>query len=228
MKLNNPQLRDELCAQYVLGTLTGAARQRFSTYLRDDSDLQQRVAQWEQRLQPLAAGITPVEPSAATWRALSARLGFEEPAVKRESWWSWRPALAGFALLLIVSGVLLREPIRQNLLFLPDVEVAFVDESQGPLWKVEADTGNDRLVVTALGDVPVDRAKAMELWLLRDNDQPPVSLGLLPVRNGAVISVHAAASLRSGTGFAVSLEPAGGSPTGLPTGPVLYVQSLTS
>jgi anti-sigma-K factor RskA len=29
------------------------------------------------------------------------------------------------------------------------------------------------------------------------------------------------------TGFAVTLEPAGGSPSGAPTGPVLYVGKLT-
>lgn len=228
MKLENTQLRDELAAQFVIGTLQGAARQRFERYLRDDRDLQQRVEAWQERLQPMLNNIEAVDPSPSTWNALAQRLGFTETQNKRESWWSWRPALAGFAVLLIVTGIFLREPIRQEILFLPDVEVAFVDDTQGPLWKIEADTGNDRVVVTALGDVTVDTDKAMELWLLRDKDQPPVSLGLLPTANGGVISVRATAHIGAGTGFAVSLEPTGGSPTGLPTGPVLYVQSINT
>ncbi len=228
MKLNNEQIRDELSAQFVIGTLHGAARRRFESYLRDDRDLQQRVAAWQERLQPLLYSIESIDPSPSTWDALAQQLGFTEPKSERQSWWSWRPTLAGFAVLLIVSVIFLREPIRQDLLFFPDVEVAFVDDAQGPLWKIEADTGNDRVVVTALGDVSVDADKAMELWLLRDNGQPPVSLGLLPTASGGVISVHATAHIGAGTGFAVSLEPTGGSPTGLPTGPVLYVESINT
>ncbi len=226
MKLENESTRDALAAEYVLGTLQGAPRRRFEKYLKDDQALRAHVEAWQERLQPLLGNVAPVSPSPAVWQGLAHRLGFSETRAESARWWSWRPALAGFAVLLLVATLFLGEPIRQDWLFLPDVEVAFVDANQQPLWRVQADSGNDKLVVTALGDVAVDPGKAMELWLLRDNDQAPVSLGLLPVTNGDVITVRAPTAIQTGTGFAVSLEPTGGSPTGLPTGPVLYVQSL--
>lgn len=226
MKLENESTRDALAAQYVLGTLQGAPRRRFEQYLQADNALRDHVNDWQERLQPLLDGVEPVTPSPSVWSTLAERLGFTDAAPQQSSWWSWRPALAGFAVLLLIATIFLGEPIRQDWLFLPDVEVAFADANQQPLWKIEADSGNDKLVVTALGDVAVDADKTMELWLLRDNDQTPVSLGLLPTRNGEAVTVRASAAIATGTGFAVSLEPTGGSPTGLPTGPVLYVQSL--
>ena len=79
------------------------------------------------------------------------------------------------------------------------------------------------LLVKAVGAAPVDPGKALELWMLPQG-QPPRSLGVLPA--GDVVRVPLAgpsdAALANIPALAVSLEPAGGSPTGLPTGPVLY------
>jgi anti-sigma-K factor RskA len=46
-------------------------------------------------------------------------------------------------------------------------------------------------------------------------------------QNGSTV-VSRGRVLDNTAAFAVSLEPAGGSPTGAPTGPVLYVGKLTS
>ncbi len=48
--------------EYVLGTLQGEARDMFERQLATDFDLQSEVADWEQRLSPLAASIEPVVP----------------------------------------------------------------------------------------------------------------------------------------------------------------------
>lgn len=229
MKIQNEALRDELAARYVLGTMQGSARLRFEHYLRDDSALRQHVDTWQERLQPLLDGLSPVAPSPQVWPRIAKRLGIDDSAAKTAARsWFWRPAFGAFAVVLLISGVMLREPVRQNLLFLPDVQVAFADENQQPLWKVEVDSSNNRLRVTALRELAVADDKSMQLWLLRDGDQAPLSLGLLPIHAGEEIRAQARDAIISGTGLAVSLEPAGGSPTGLPTGPVLYVQSLPS
>ena len=63
----------------------------------------------------------------------------------------------------------------------------------------------------------------LELWMLPDG-QPPRSLGVLPAGGIARVPLvgPSDAALADIPALAVSLEPAGGSPTGLPTGPVLY------
>ncbi len=64
----------------------------------------------------------------------------------------------------------------------------------------------------------------LELWAAAGTGAPR-SLGLISA-SGA--SVFGRTRLPEGTDhLAVSLEPPGGSPTGAPTGPVLYVGKLT-
>ena len=49
---------------------------------------------------------------------------------------------------------------------------------------------------------------------------------LMSTRDTLIRSYMAGAILALAAAFAVSVEPAGGSPTGAPTGPVLYVGKL--
>jgi anti-sigma-K factor RskA len=65
---------------------------------------------------------------------------------------------------------------------------------------------------------------AWELWMLPGGDKPPVSLGLISTHETQTLTVaeQLAPRLDEAWGLAMSLEPKGGSPTGVPTGPVLY------
>ena len=58
----NPELRDRLAAEYVLGTLRGRARARFQSLLRYDPGLRRFVAEWEARIAPLAAAAGEIPP----------------------------------------------------------------------------------------------------------------------------------------------------------------------
>jgi anti-sigma-K factor RskA len=73
----------------------------------------------------------------------------------------------------------------------------------------------------------LESGKALELWALPDGGSP-VSLGLLPTQGEfhRVLTAAQRTALAGSKQLAVSLEPAGGSPTGLPTGPVLHVAPL--
>jgi len=57
----------------------------------------------------------------------------------------------------------------------------------------------------------------------------PVSLGLMPKngRRDLVLTAAQRTALAASGKIAVSLEPIGGSPTGAPTGPVLFVAEVT-
>jgi anti-sigma-K factor RskA len=69
--------------------------------------------------------------------------------------------------------------------------------------------------------VPIDHD--LELWALGAGETRPRSLGVLPASGTRMV-----AALPPGTQLLVSLEPRGGSPTGQPTGPVLYGGRLTA
>jgi anti-sigma-K factor RskA len=85
----------------------------------------------------------------------------------------------------------------------------------------------DRLAVDALVTVRVPDARSRELWALPEGGAP-VSLGLMPASGSIDLALddRQRAALAAAKNIAVSDEPAGGSPTGAPTGEVLYVAAL--
>lgn len=66
--------------------------------------------------------------------------------------------------------------------------------------------------------------------MLPGNGAKPVSLGLLPASGeaGESLSAIMVSVLKLARGLAVSIEPKGGSPTSLPTGPVVYTAPIAS
>ena len=73
MRYTHPALMDHLASAYVLGTLGGGARRRFERLLRDRSDVQLLVAQWEGRLGMLASSVPVQQPPQRVWAAIEAR-----------------------------------------------------------------------------------------------------------------------------------------------------------
>ncbi|MFZ5483957.1 MAG: anti-sigma factor [Pseudomonadota bacterium] len=76
MNYRDPELRERLAAEYVLGTLAGPARKRFERLLREDAGLADRVRAWDARLQPLADSAPLVQPSPALLNRIEQQLGF--------------------------------------------------------------------------------------------------------------------------------------------------------
>src|SRR5262245_41295358 len=89
MNYQNPQLLDELSAQYALGTLRGAARERFERVCKQLPAAQAAVHRWEDRLQGLSAQIKPVKPPANVWNNVQTRLGMtqREQRAGVAGWW---------------------------------------------------------------------------------------------------------------------------------------------
>lgn len=99
-----------------------------------------------------------------------------------------------------------------------------------PAWTLTADKDLRHLRAVALGGARPQSGKSFELWALPDNGGAPVSLGLMP-ENGRLertLTDTQRAALLGSSKVAVSLEPTGGSPTGAPTGPVLFVADKVS
>ena len=74
LRLSDPEARELAAGEYVLGTLTRRQQAEFEALLAVSPDLQQSVAAWRERLQSFNARLTPVEPPAALWPQIAARL----------------------------------------------------------------------------------------------------------------------------------------------------------
>jgi anti-sigma-K factor RskA len=226
MDYSRPPLADRLAADYVAGTLRGPARRRFETLLGAHPALREAVRRWQDRLMPLTATVAPEPPPARVWRRIEARIGAANTAPAR--WWQrlgfWRgaAALAGIAVLGLIVRVAAPPPAAAPIVVV--LEATTPVPGAIPAAFVASISGDGRSVTTRpLINVAVQTDRALELWAAAGSN-PPRSLGLISGANATVVK---RASLPPGTDhLAVSLEPAGGSPTGAPTGPVLYVGKL--
>ena len=216
---------DALAAELALGLLTGpeaeAARRRTDA----DPTFRDAVAAWSERLAALADEVPEVAPPPRVAREVAARVFAPDPrarglygALERLRGFAFGALAASVVLaVLLVALVRLTDPGP-----LPTLGATLVAEAGDLRFEAVYDTQAERLVVTrAAGAAPAE-GQAHELWLIAP-DAAPVSLGLVGGEGLAVGSPEPP----EGWVLAVSLEPAGGSPTGAPTGPVLAAAPLT-
>jgi anti-sigma-K factor RskA len=216
MKRDEPENLDLLAAEYVLGTLRGPARRSFERRRRREPFVDRRISAWEERFAWLALRLKPVAPSADVWPTIQRRIGGGSRGV-------WRALAAAVALVAVLGfGWIVWQELQP-----PQATAEFASASGETLWHVELAARGDRLEVATLGKPAVPDARARELWALPEGGAP-VSLGLMPASGDARLSLDARqrAALKAAANIAVSDEPAGGSPTGAPTGDVLYIAAI--
>ncbi|EWY36039.1 hypothetical protein N825_31730 [Skermanella stibiiresistens SB22] len=228
--------RDQEAAEYVLGTLRGADRVRFEAALPSDADLRRRVAVWEDRLSGFADALAPVTPPEALWNRIEREVTTpaplpattpSTPSLTARLWSSlalWRGAAAlATAAACLLAVMVWNPPVP------PPQEpalVAVLQAPEGPAFAVRIPAAR-RANVTPVGERPAPAGNSYELWVVPPRAQP-VSLGVIERSGVTPVPLDRLPPdlVRPGALLAVSLEPAGGSPTGAPTGPVLYTGTL--
>jgi anti-sigma-K factor RskA len=225
MKLEDTELVARLADEFVLGTLRGRARSRFERLMASSEPARSSVSDAEDRMLPLSLALPTVQPAHASWSAIAARLGMASSRTERPSATTrpWRLALAAVVAMLAIGLVwfVVLRPAQ------PTVVASVTAEGGAPLWSVAAYSHGTELRVSVTGAVTAQPGRDYELWALPEGGAP-VSLGLMPESGETARELSAAqrAALGSASKVAVSLEPVGGSTTGAPTGPVLYVAVL--
>ena len=224
----NPQLRDKLAAEYVVGTLRGRARARFQALLRYDPDLRRIVAEWETRLTPLTAAAGEIAPPARIWEAVARRIaGAARGGASRTGLAFWRGlAVTSTAFVLILAAFIGVTP-RPD----PPMEMVAVmnDEKGQPAlvvsWPPMKATRDPQVRIKVVQEHPVMApGTTWEMWLLPGGTDAPVSMGLISTDADQTMKLRPALAHRMerAWGVAMSVEPKGGSPTGAPTGPVIF------
>jgi anti-sigma-K factor RskA len=215
-----PELRERLAAEYALGTLRGRARERLERWMREDPLLLKEIRGWEARLAPMAEAVAPVAPPARVWRRIEQRL--DRPAKKSFSFWKALGLMATGAVAALLVVAVLLPPQRAGL---PASYVAVLSDPQTnhPVIVATAERSDKALRVNVLDPAIHVSGRSLELWAL-PRDGKPRSLGLVSNQEKETLKLVAAADQALGDvpALAISLEPQGGSPTGQPTGPVLY------
>ena len=214
-----------LAAEYALGTLRGAAKIQFEQKMQEDPELAAEVARWQEAFTQLDNQIIPVIPPASVWKRIQHNLALQ-PAKRAapaktplRGYLGWALA-AGLAALLLIPRLLVQPGVP-----MPVAILASSEGASGGQWVVSADASTRSLMLTPLNAQRVADDRSLELWAIPPGGKPR-SLGLLNTRQPTQLAL-AAKMPDPGYTLAISVEPRGGSPTGQPTGAVLYSGALT-
>jgi len=224
MKLATKKQLDALCGEYLLGTLRGAARRRFERALNDEPLVALRLRHLETLFTPRYSEMIKMEPSPLLWKRLDhgLQLSRYRPRWYRSLgfWRAWAVATTFGLLTVMAVQVLLPAWFPAEL-----VEIARLEsKDKGVTLYAELSKDQRTLRLRAPRPVIAGPAQSYELWLLPVGGGAPLSLAVLGTLDVSLsLPERQAAGLRTGAKLAVSVEPAGGSPTGAPTGPVILI-----
>ncbi|WP_296267881.1 anti-sigma factor [Pseudomonas sp. UBA6562] len=218
-----PDDLDQLAGEYVLGTLPGAQRAVVASRLDHDQPLREAVEAWQTRLQALDALAPPVTPRAAVWERIARSVDGFAPPAQTPRWWQrlvlWQ-GLAGagaFTSALLAVMLWFSSPAPTTYVV---VLAAPSDRAAG--WVVQA-SNTRALQLIPLETVQVPAGKVLQFWTKVDRWKAPVSLGLVQPGERAQVPVERLPPLEADQLFELTLEQAGGSPTGRPTGPIQFI-----
>lgn len=215
-------VREALAAEYVLGVLRGGARRRFEQILDGDAELREIVDRFQERVAPMAWAVAPVDPPPYLFATIERRL--DSDSARSAGIYArmrrWRRAALGLAAALVLtigSAVFLARPPPSPLV------AVLAGPGREAAWVVWTRPGAAVLNVRVLRAIRRPAGRSLELWLLPKSGAPH-AVGLLPARLGAVARFHLGYAVKPGVfkALAVSLEPPGGAPGTVPTGPILY------
>lgn len=233
-------------AEYVLGLLEPAEHAQARARLRTDAEFAREVAWWQRRFAPLSEECEEAPPPPGLWPRIEAALGAGSGGVVTPANDTggrvapfWRPyglgmtaVAAGLAVALLVlpretvvpPPVIVQPEPEPGAPVRPAVQTAQVAPEQGvPVAVITYLPDSGELVVAPLS-IAAGAEQVPELWFI-PGDGTPRSLGVIPAAGGARVTLPAGFGEQDT--LAISIEPAGGSPTGAPTGPIVGTGTLS-
>ncbi|WP_058361230.1 anti-sigma factor [Xanthomonas translucens] len=237
-----PPPRDVLAGEYVLGVLDARERRAAEQRIDSDAAFAAAVTQWQQHLMPLADEIAPVAVPERVWVRIRASLGLDAPAPRAAAaapgfWesirtWRWLSA-GGFATAAAcMLTLMVARPSLPPQTPTPPVATAPADsgiamtstlmqDDGKPGYVVLMDADKQRITLTPLAGSR-DAARVPELWLI-PADGKARSMGVFDDAQARATRIPDALMplLSDGALLAVTMEPPGGAPGGVATGPIV-------
>lgn len=187
------------------------ARSRFHSLDETADELDIPDALWDR----IVTGLDRRAPEEPEFKASADIINLESlPQAMRR----WRAAaissLAATIALAIALGLILTSSIE------PTVIAVLLDAKGQPVALIEGNEKN-KTQITLLEAAQVPDGQVMQVWTKPNKDGAPVSLGLLPSSSSRALAVEGLPPPQANQLYEITFEPRGGSPTNLPTGPIL-------
>ena len=225
MKLARHPHLDAIIGEYMLGSLRGRARRRFERAVREEPGVALRLRTLQQQFTPIYSESIAQSVPAAGWQRLERELNL---ARYRAPWYSrvaflraWAVGVTA-ALLLSLSLLTLRTSTES---LTPIAQLA--TKGAGPSVVAAVSADRRTLELRAARPIIAGPLQSYELWLIPEGGTP-LSLAVLGQLDGRLqVPEGHRPQLRKGAQLAITVEPAGGSPTGGPTGPVILSGAIS-
>lgn len=222
-----------LAAELAFGLIDGPERQAAEARIADDPALAAAHARWQDHAAAVFAD--PGEaPRPSVWNAIVARLPANDvaPVASRAAlrWWQ-AGTLAASAAAVVLGLVAVQKPatvVREvRVASAPAAPMVAVLSGKQGVATVSFDPVTRRMTAAMHGVDIGDHAP--ELWVIPADGRPrPMGVVHAAAPSWGPVPDAAAAAMAEGVTIAVSVEPVGGSPTGLPTGPVILTGKMQS
>jgi len=226
---------DGLAGEYVLGTLDVGEHASVKARRQREPALDAAITDWERRLAPLIETTLPTVPPITLFAKIEARINSANFSPvgnatiidlgRRVKFWRATALIASALAASLVVAIGVHEfgpkPKQQNLV------AVLQKDATSPAFLVTVNIDDRVMTVRPVAAKP-QPGKSYELWLVQDSLGAPKSLGVIDEHQAMqrpTLAAYKRDVIESAT-FAVSLEPEGGSPTGEPTGPVVFAGKL--
>lgn len=211
--------------EYVLGLLDPQEALEIEVEMESDAGLRAAIAASRERFLPLDTALEPAVVSKDLWHRIDVALPLQTPSTQprvvrtaNDNRTGWRlTAMAAIAATLVLAIGLSFSLMRPS----EPLVVAVLLNDAGDVQAVIEDFGEKHAVVRILADFDIPRENTIEVWTLPSREMGPVSLGLLDGVRSVQLDGPALPAPRNGQLYELTLEMAGGSRTGRPTGPIL-------
>jgi len=222
-------------AEFVLGLMEPETHAAAESRLASDPAFAREVAAWQKHFAAFDDTAEPLVPAEELWRRIEAGMGATATAPKTASagllrrFWNSLGALRIAALsgamaalaLAVVTTVTVRH--AQEVAARKPVYVAIlVDDATRQAGAIVNAFADGRVEMIPLVDMAVPSGRSLQVWTLWNREIGPRSVGLLDRARATSLDLERLPTTAADQLFEITLEPSGGSPTGRPTGPILY------
>ena len=234
---------EALAAEYVLGTLDAEERASVTLRRATDADLEAHILAWEQHFAPWAAAASDVAPSADLFAKIEAALpkaslklvlaaesmsvANDNLATLKRQVGRWRAAALGAG--AVAASMFVGVGVQQYAsLGTPKNFVAVLQkDAASPAFVVSVNVDTRALTIRPVA-ATAPQGKSYELWIINDKIGAPKSLGV--VQNAGFTTApqlkqYSSDVVQAGL-YAITLEQAGGSPDGKPSGAPVFAGKL--
>ncbi|CZT36949.1 anti-sigma factor [Rhizobium sp. 9140] len=212
--------------EYVLGLLDAMQARQVEADIERDPDLKAAIAASRERFLPLDDTAEPTVLGDDLWSRIDAALPAQDsrteavhkPTANDNRPGGWRAT----ALAAMAAAVILAVALSFNLMrTVEPLVVAVLVNEAGDVKAIVEDFGNENAAVRLLADFTVPEGKTIEVWTLPSAERGPVSLGLIDDARSVRLNGPSLPEPHDSQLYELTLEQAGGSPTGRPTGLIL-------